>query len=112
MRVFGIDCGTETTGFGIVERASSGRDPGLVCCGMGAIRLVKSKSLPERLLEVHTQLVEQLEHWKPDVVAIEEVFYSVNAKSALKLGQVRGVALLAAGMQWLPVAEDGPVTLH
>jgi crossover junction endodeoxyribonuclease RuvC len=52
-----------------------------------------------------------MERWKPDAVAIEEVFYSVNAKSALKLGQVRGVALLAAGCQGLPVAEYSPLTI-
>ena len=52
-----------------------------------------------------------MERWKPDAVAIEEVFYSVNAKSALKLGQVRGVALLAAAMQKLPVAEYAPLKI-
>jgi hypothetical protein len=52
-----------------------------------------------------------LELWKPDAVAIEEVFYSVNAKSALKLGQVRGVALLAAATQGLPVAEYAPLKI-
>ena len=55
----------------------------------------------QRLLELH----------RPDVVAVEEVFYSVNAKSALKLGHVRGVALLAAAMQGLPVAEYAPLTI-
>ncbi len=50
-----------------------------------------------------------MERWQPEVVAIEEVFYSVNAKSALKLGQVRGVALLAAACQGLPVAEYAPL---
>jgi len=49
--------------------------------------------------------------WTPDVVAIEEVFYSVNAKSALKLGQVRGVALLAAARQSLPLAEYAPLKI-
>ena len=52
-----------------------------------------------------------MERWKPDAVAIEEVFYSVNAKSALKLGQVRGVALLAAAAQGLPVAEYAPLKI-
>jgi crossover junction endodeoxyribonuclease RuvC len=52
-----------------------------------------------------------LERWTPDVVAIEEVFYSVNAKSALKLGQVRGVALLAAASHSIAVAEYAPLTI-
>jgi crossover junction endodeoxyribonuclease RuvC len=55
--------------------------------------------------------MEELERWKPDTVAIEEVFYSVNAKSALKLGQVRGVALLAAARMGLPVAEYAPLKI-
>jgi crossover junction endodeoxyribonuclease RuvC len=111
MRVFGIDCGTEVTGFGIVETDDAGREPRLVCKAMGAIRLSKSKSLPMRLEQAFRELSSELERWQPDAVAIEEVFYSVNAKSALKLGQVRGVALLAAAMQGLPVAEYAPLKI-
>jgi crossover junction endodeoxyribonuclease RuvC len=111
MRVFGIDCGTEVTGFGIVESDDSGRQPRLVMKAMGAIRLAKTKTLPVRLEQVFRELSAELEQWKPDAVAIEEVFYSVNAKSALKLGQVRGVALLAAATQGLPVAEYAPLKI-
>lgn len=111
MRVFGIDCGTEVTGYGVVESDDSGRRPRLVMQAMGAIRLAKSKSTSERLEQVYRELSAELERWKPEAVAIEEVFYSVNAKSALKLGQVRGVALLAAAMQKLPVAEYAPLTI-
>jgi crossover junction endodeoxyribonuclease RuvC len=64
-----------------------------------------------RLEQVFRELSAEMDRWKPDAVAIEEVFYSVNAKSALKLGQVRGVALLAAGCQGLPVAEYSPLTI-
>jgi crossover junction endodeoxyribonuclease RuvC len=111
MRVFGIDCGTEVTGFGVVESDDSARQPRLVCKAMGAIRLAKTKTLPVRLEQVFRELTAELERWQPDSVAIEEVFYSVNAKSALKLGQVRGVALLAAACQGLPVAEYAPLTI-
>ncbi len=111
MRVFGIDCGTEVTGFGVVESCDSGREPRLVLKAMGAIRLKKTLSTPERLAQVFQELSVELEQWKPDAVAIEEVFYSVNAKSALKLGQVRGVALLAAATQRLPVAEYAPLKI-
>jgi crossover junction endodeoxyribonuclease RuvC len=111
MRVFGIDCGTEITGFGVVESDETSRTAQLVCKTMGAIRLSKSKSLPARLSEVYHTLVAELGRWQPDVVAIEEVFYSVNAKSALKLGQVRGVALLAAAECKLPVAEYAPLSI-
>lgn len=111
MRVFGIDCGTEITGFGIVETRDDPRRPRLVACAMGGIRLAKNRPLSERLLQVYRDLTTELERWKPDAVAIEEVFYSVNAKSALKLGHVRGVALLAAASQSLPVAEYAPLTI-
>jgi len=111
MRVFGIDCGTQVTGYGVVESDDSGRQTRLVMKAMGAIRLAKAKTLPVRLEEVYRELTAQLELWKPDAVAIEEVFYSVNAKSALKLGQVRGVALLAAATQGLPVAEYAPLKI-
>ncbi|HEY1256556.1 MAG TPA: crossover junction endodeoxyribonuclease RuvC, partial [Terracidiphilus sp.] len=111
MRVFGIDCGTEITGFGVVESDDAARQPRLEMKAMGAIRLVKSKTTAERLVQVFRALSAELERWQPDAVAIEEVFYSVNAKSALKLGQVRGVALLAAAMQGLPVAEYAPLKI-
>ncbi|MGA8731586.1 MAG: crossover junction endodeoxyribonuclease RuvC [Terracidiphilus sp.] len=111
MRVFGIDCGTEITGYGVVELDDSGRQPRLVCKARGAIRLPKTKPLPERLAQVFRELVSELERWQPEVVAIEEVFYSVNAKSALKLGQVRGVALLAAALQGVPIAEYAPLKI-
>ena len=111
MRVFGIDCGTEITGYGVVESCDSGRELRLVMKAMGAIRLAKTKSTAERLEQVFRELNAELERWEPDTVAIEEVFYSVNAKSALKLGQVRGVALLAAACRKLPVAEYAPLKI-
>lgn len=111
MRVFGIDCGTEITGYGVVETCDAGREPRLICAAMGGIRLPKTDSLPQRLDHVYRELSVQLENWLPDVVAVEEVFYSVNAKSALKLGQVRGVALLAAARLGLPVAEYAPLRI-
>ncbi len=111
MRVFGIDCGTEVTGFGVVESDDRSREPRLVCKAMGAIRLKKSKTTAERLEQVFRELSAELEVWKPDAVAIEGVFYSVNAKSALKLGQVRGVALLSAACLGLPVAEYAPLKI-
>lgn len=111
MRVFGIDCGTEITGFGVIDSDESGSLNRLVCRAVGAIRLPKTKPLAERLEQVHRNLLAEMDRWNPEVVAIEEVFYSVNAKSALKLGQVRGVALLAAAQQGLPVAEYAPLSI-
>src|ERR1700739_3561635 len=111
MRVFGIDCGTEITGFGVVDSDDSGPVSRLVCKTFGAIRLAKAKSTAERLSEVYLSLTTELVRWQPDVVAIEEVFYSVNAKSALKLGEVGGFPLLAAAQLPLPVAEYAPLSI-
>lgn len=111
MRVFGIDCGTEITGWGVVDSDDAAREPRLHMRTMGAIRLAKNKPLPERLKQVFAELIAEMERTQPEVVSIEEVFYSVNAKSALKLGHVRGVALLAAAQQGLPVAEYAPLKI-
>jgi crossover junction endodeoxyribonuclease RuvC len=112
MRVFGIDCGTEVTGFGVVDSCDGPHDSAeLSCRAMGAIRLKKTQTLPARLEQVFRELTRELERWRPDTVAIEDVFYSVNVKSALKLGQVRGVALLAAARQGIPVAEYAPLKI-
>jgi crossover junction endodeoxyribonuclease RuvC len=111
MRIFGIDCGTEVTGFGVVDAQETSKGPRLVCQSFGAIHLNKVQSLPVRLNQIFDRLTEELERWQPDTVAIEEVFYSVNAKSALKLGQVRGVALLAAARLSLPLAEYAPLKI-
>lgn len=111
MRVFGIDCGTEFTGYGVVESDSEARMPRLVHLAAGTIRLSKKEKTPQRLVQVYTELTALINLHQPEVVAIEEVFFSANAKSALKLGQVRGVAMLAAAGCGLPVAEYAPLTI-
>ncbi len=111
MRVFGIDCGTEFTGYGVVEMDSATRTPKLVYRTAGAIRLSKKDTTPQRLAQVYAELISLIGQHEPDVVAIEEVFFSANAKSALKLGQVRGVAMLAAASCNLPVVEYAPLSI-
>ncbi len=109
MRVFGIDCGTECTGYGVVDVSPETLQ--LKAVAAGGIKLSKKEELPTRLLRVYVELTALLEMYRPQAVAIEEVFYSVNAKSALKLGQVRGVALLAAANQGLPVSGYAPLSI-
>jgi crossover junction endodeoxyribonuclease RuvC len=108
MRVFGIDCGTEFTGWGVVEHDPRGS---LRHCAAGTIRLNKKEKTPQRLLQVYTELTALIALHEPGCVAIEDVFFSANAKSALKLGQVRGVALLAAATCSMPVAEYAPLSV-
>ncbi len=111
MRVFGVDCGTEFTGWGVVELDCAARLPRLVHRAAGTIRLSKKEKAPVRLLQVYAELTGLMALHEPEVVAIEEVFFSANAKSALKLGQVRGVAMLAAASCGLPVAEYAPLSI-
>src|SRR5882762_3539430 len=108
MRVLGIDCGGEYTGYGVVEMHPGGK---LYCLTCGAIKLSPREALPLRLSRIFTQLGEIIVEHRPDQVAIEDVFYALNVKSALKLGQVRGVAMLAAAAAGLEVAEYSPLTI-
>jgi crossover junction endodeoxyribonuclease RuvC len=111
MRVFGVDCGTEFTGYGVVEVDSSSRTPKLRHLCNGAVKLSKKDPTQVRLAQVYAELSSLMNLWQPEMVAIEGVFFSANAKSALKLGQVRGVALLAAANCGLPVAEYAPLAI-
>ncbi len=111
MRVFGIDCGTEFTGYGVVDVDCDARLPKLTHIAAGTIRLSKKEKTPQRLAQVYAELVALITLHEPEAVAIEEVFFSANAKSALKLGQVRGVAMLAAATCAKPVAEYAPLSI-
>ena len=108
MRVLGIDCGTEYTGYGVVELLSAGQ---LRCLDCGAIRVSPREAMARRLERIYGELARIIQAHVPEQVAIEGVFYALNAKSALKLGQVRGVAMLAAASAGLEVAEYAPLTI-
>lgn len=107
MRVLGIDCGTEYTGYGVVQ--ITGRQLDCVCSG--AIKNSPRNAMPRRLSHIYTELSRLIAEHQPDEVAVEDVFYALNVKSALKLGQVRGVAMLAAAAAGLEVAEYSPLTI-
>jgi crossover junction endodeoxyribonuclease RuvC len=108
VRVLGVDCGGEYTGYGVVEMSSAGR---LVCLTCGAIKLSPREPLARRLSRIYDGLGGLITEHRPDEVAIEGIFYALNVKSALKLGQVRGVAMLAAAAAGLEVAEYSPLTI-
>jgi crossover junction endodeoxyribonuclease RuvC len=109
MRVLGIDCGTEFTGFGVVESSPASRD--LAHVAAGTIRISRKLATADRLAQIYAELSAQIALHDPDVIAIEEVFFSANPKSALKLGQVRGIALLAAAHAKKTVAEYAPLSI-
>ena len=107
MRVFGIDPGSERTGYGCVE--TDGSHHSIVACG--AIGAPPSTAFPDRLLAIHRRLAALLRDYRPDCVAIENVFHAANVRSALKLGHARGVAMLAAVEAGLPIAEYTPAEI-
>jgi crossover junction endodeoxyribonuclease RuvC len=101
MRVFGIDCGTERTGYGVID--SDGRAHRLVCAG--CITSSVRDPLELRLLHIAAELRRLIGEHRPNFAAIEEVFIAVNARSALKLSHVRGVAMLVVAEASVGVAE-------
>lgn len=105
MRIVGIDCGTEATGFGVID--TDGRRHQLVTAGV--LRTKASDALEQRLKFIAAGLREVIENFSPRAVAVEDVFYALNAKSALKLAHVRGVALLTAAEAGLVVGEYSPL---
>ena len=104
MRVFGIDPGSERTGYGCVETDGSRHQ----LIASGAITALASDTFPARLARIHAELTRLLAECRPDSVAIENLFHASNARSALKLGHARGVAMLAAVQAGCEVAEYTP----
>jgi crossover junction endodeoxyribonuclease RuvC len=107
MRVLGIDCGAERTGYGIVE--SDGRRHRIV--GFGVIHTSPRDPLGRRLAEIATGVREVISRHTPSEAAVEEVFFSQNVKTALKLAHVRGVVLLAIAEAGLPLGEYSPLAI-
>lgn len=108
MRVLGVDCGGEYTGYGVVEQDDDGT---LHHVCSGAIRLSPREALELRLKRICEGLHAVIAQHLPEQVAIEDVFYAVNAKSALKLGHVRGVAMLVAAQAGLEVVAYAPLSI-
>ncbi|MCC7306841.1 MAG: crossover junction endodeoxyribonuclease RuvC [Acidobacteria bacterium] len=104
MRVLGIDPGSETLGWGVVE--GSGNKYSLV--EFGVVRSNPRQAFSKRLAKIFVSVDEVAERLRPDAMAIEEAFYSVNVNVAMKLGQVRGVMLLMAEQRGLSIAEYAP----
>jgi len=107
MRVFGIDPGSDRTGYGCVD--SDGRRHQLVRCG--AVRAGAGATFPDQLSIIYRELSAILAECRPECVAIENVFHAVNARSALKLGHARGVAMLAATEAGVAVVEYTPAEI-
>jgi crossover junction endodeoxyribonuclease RuvC len=107
MKIFGIDPGSDRTGYGCVD--TDGRRHRLVV--FGSIAAPAQAPFPERLLMIHAGLAALLAEHRPDCVAIENIFHAKNVRSALKLGHARGVAMLAASQAGMTVAEYSPAEI-
>lgn len=107
MRVLGIDPGTATTGYAVVEE-TIGR---LRMIALGVITTPAKTPLPSRLQTIHSELKEIVAEYEPEAAAVEELFFSRNARTAMSVGHARGVILLALADADLPIAEYTPMQI-
>lgn len=103
MLILGIDPGTAITGYGLVEQIDE-----LRLVDAGAILTPAGTPLEERLLTIHQQLSDLISAFEPDAVAVEELFFSKNVRTAMSVGHARGVVLLAAAQAGLPIYHYKP----
>jgi crossover junction endodeoxyribonuclease RuvC len=106
-RIIGIDPGLRNTGWGVISQEGTR----LTYIADGALHSDGDKPLAERLLQLHTQLIDVIRAYEPDEAAVEETFVNTDARATLKLGQARGVLMLAPAMLNLPVSEYAPNTV-
>ena len=107
MRVMGIDPGSNCTGFGIVEEVKGN----LCAVHWSSVHSSPKDTFPKRLKHIYDELTIAMKAYSPDVVVIEDLFYATNVKTVIKLGQTRGVALLAAANSGLQIAEYSPLEI-
>jgi len=104
MRVLGIDPGSETLGWGVVEGSGLKYSP----VEYGTVKSSPKDAFSKRLLKIYNGVEEVIAKYQPDVISVEEAFYATNVKVALKLGQVRGVVLLLGEKAGLEISEFSP----
>jgi crossover junction endodeoxyribonuclease RuvC len=105
--VLGVDCGTQRTGYGVID--SDGGGHRLIAAGV--ISTAAADPFERRLAEIASGLREVIRRHAPSAAAVEQVFYAANVRTALKLAHVRGVALLAIAEAGLPLGEYSPLEI-
>ncbi len=105
MIVLGIDPGTAIMGYGVVSYQNSKHKP----LAYGVLRTNKDEKTEDRLKQLFQGINELLDEYRPDVMAVEELFFNRNVTTAITVGQARGVALLAASLRGIPVGEYTPL---
>ena len=106
MIILGIDPGTAATGYGLVKKQSE-----LRAIDYGCIKTSPQFSTAERLKQTHQQIAKLIKKHKPDIMAVEDIFFFKNLKTVIQVSQARGVALLAASQMKIPVAEYTPLQI-
>ena len=109
MRILGIDPGLANLGFGVIEHDRPGASP--VHVSHGVIETSKTMPLAQRLRRIHEGLVAAIVEFEPDQVAIEQIFFAKNVKTAISVAQARGVAILATAETDLPMYEYTPLQM-
>ena len=107
MRVIGIDPGTMVCGYGVIDSVGSK----MKAVHFGAVRVRKGMTFPERLVHIHKALLEVIREHKPERAAIERLFVGKNVRSAMATGEGRGIAVLTAALEGLPVHEYTPAEI-
>ena len=105
MIIIGIDPGTATTGYGIIKKTKNN----LKCLGYGVIKTNPSLAPEQRLKKLHLELFKLLRRYKPKVLAVENVYFFKNLKTAMPVSQAKGVILLTAAKKKIPVYEFPPL---
>jgi len=107
MIILGIDPGTATTGYGVIE-VKKGKTSAR-CIAYGCIKTLKENSDGDRLKKIEKEVISLIKTHKPDLMAIERIFFFKNAKTIITVSQAKGVIILAAAKQKVPVREYSPV---
>ncbi len=105
MIVLGIDPGTASTGYGLIQGISGKKS----ILDYGVIKTPSHEKMPKRLLCIYNEITRLVNHYKPDVIAVEEIFHQKNSKTAITVAQGRGVVLFSAAKAGLTVAEYTPL---
>ena len=107
MKILGIDPGTRIIGYGLINKRGSA----ITACDYGVIRLSGKLALTERLKKIHHELGRLLKRLKPETIIVEDIFYAKDVRAMLKLGEARGVILLAASQLNVPIYEYTPAEI-
>lgn len=109
MIIIGIDPGVAITGFGIIESYEQKKRKRLKYLSAGCIRTSPSLAPEERLKKIHTDLLQIIKKYKPDVMAVEKIFFFKNSKTVMMVSEAKGVIMLTAAEKKLPVYEFTPL---